>query len=72
MGVEHLHALRTLPDTSVVALCDPHAASLATARSIVSNDTVRTYQNVEQLVAATMPTCVSPPRAPAPRDTAAW
>ncbi|MFM8016935.1 MAG: Gfo/Idh/MocA family oxidoreductase, partial [Actinomycetota bacterium] len=52
MGVEHLHALRALPDTSVVALCDPHAASLATARSIVSNDTIRTYQDVEQLVAA--------------------
>jgi len=52
MGVEHLQALRTLPDTSVVALCDPHAASLAAARAVVGENTVRTYQSVEQLVAA--------------------
>jgi len=51
MGVEHLHALRTLPDTSVVALCDPHAASLAAARAVVGDNTVRTYRSVEQLVA---------------------
>jgi predicted dehydrogenase len=27
MGVEHIHALKSLPATEVVALCDPHAPS---------------------------------------------
>ena len=31
MGVEHIHALKSLPATEVVALCDPHAPSIASA-----------------------------------------
>ena len=31
MGVEHIHALRNLPATEIVALCDPHPPSIDSA-----------------------------------------
>jgi predicted dehydrogenase len=51
MGVEHLHALRSLPDTEMVALCDPHAPSLAAARAVLPAGALREYAEVEALVA---------------------
>ncbi|MGA1331688.1 MAG: Gfo/Idh/MocA family oxidoreductase, partial [Ilumatobacteraceae bacterium] len=61
MGVEHIHALKSLPATEVVALCDPHAPSIASALAAVSwsrdrttaNNTPqpRVYDDVESLVA---------------------
>ena len=51
MGVEHLHALNTLPNTKVVALCDPHEPSLAKARSVLGPDAqVRLHRDVDMLV----------------------
>lgn len=53
MGVEHLHALRAMSDTSVVALCDPHEPSLAQARTVLGGSVaVDTYRDVNELVAA--------------------
>lgn len=53
MGVEHLHALTTLPSTTVVALCDPHEASLTSARRAVGGThPVGLYRSVADLVAA--------------------
>lgn len=53
MGVEHLHALRAMPDTSVVALCDPHEPSLANARKVLGESCAAdTYRDVNDLVAA--------------------
>ena len=54
MGVEHIQALQTLPDTHIVALCDPHAPSLAAARHALGadRDTARVYTDVETMVAA--------------------
>jgi len=64
MGVEHVHALRSLPDTEIVALCDPHAPSIAAAQAaIVSNEagaaarnfaitTPRVFADVHSLIAA--------------------
>jgi len=61
MGVEHIHALKSLPATEVVALCDPHAPSIASALAAVSRSRDRTtanntpqprvYDDVESLVA---------------------
>ena len=63
MGVEHVHALRSLPDTEIVALCDPHAPSIAaaqaalasgaddTARAIVAHKP-RVFSDVDSLIAA--------------------
>ncbi len=50
MGVEHLHALCSLPDTEVVALCDPHEPSRATARAVLASGAPREYADVESLV----------------------
>jgi predicted dehydrogenase len=54
MGVEHIQALQTLPDTHIVALCDPHAPSLAAARHALDagRDAARVYTDVETMVAA--------------------
>jgi predicted dehydrogenase len=54
MGVEHIQALQTLPDTHIVALCDPHAPSLAAARHALDADreSARVYTDVETMVAA--------------------
>lgn len=53
MGVEHLHALREMPNTNVVALCDPHEPSLANARKVLGESfAVDTYHDVNELVAA--------------------
>ena len=50
MGVEHLHALCSLPDTEVVALCDPHEPSRATARAVLAPGAPREYADVDSLV----------------------
>ena len=60
MGVEHIHALKSLPATEVVALCDPHAPSIASAlaaltgqggRSAAGNaPQPRVYDDVASLV----------------------
>ena len=60
MGVEHIHALKSLPATEVVALCDPHAPSIASAlaaltgqggRSATGNaPQPRVYDDVASLV----------------------
>jgi predicted dehydrogenase len=54
MGVEHIQALQTLPDTHIVALCDPHAPSLSAARHALDadRDAARVYTDVETMVAA--------------------
>lgn len=39
MGVEHLHALKCLPDTEIVAICDPHQPSLRAARTALREAT---------------------------------
>jgi predicted dehydrogenase len=53
MGIEHIHALQTLDDTRIVALCDPHAPSISAARHALGpdGDSVEVYTNVESLVA---------------------
>jgi predicted dehydrogenase len=62
MGVEHVHALRSLPDTEIVALCDPHAPSIAAARAALgseADDTAgaivsrepRVFSDVDSLIA---------------------
>ncbi|MBJ7505357.1 MAG: Gfo/Idh/MocA family oxidoreductase [Ilumatobacteraceae bacterium] len=53
MGVEHIHALQTLADTRIVALCDPHAPSIATARRALGpdGDAVEVYTDVDTMVA---------------------
>ena len=41
MGIEHIQAISSLPNTQIVALCDPHYASLANARRVLdSTDTM--------------------------------
>ena len=54
MGIEHIQALLTLPDTHIVALCDPHAPSLAAARHALGadRDAARVYTDVETMAAA--------------------
>ncbi len=53
MGLEHLHALAALPDTQVVALCDPHEPSLSKARSaVVGSSPIAIHRTVDDLVAA--------------------
>jgi len=62
MGVEHIHALKSLPNTKVVALCDPHTSSIDTALHALTakadNDNTqriaepRVYGDVESLVVA--------------------
>lgn len=53
MGLEHLHALAALPNTQVVALCDPHEPSLAKARSaVVGSSPIAIHRSVDDLVAA--------------------
>jgi predicted dehydrogenase len=51
MGIEHLYALASLPNTSVVALCDPHQASIDSAYAAIGRrDGVSAYRTVEELV----------------------
>ena len=54
MGIEHIQALQTLPDTHIVALCDPHAPSVAAARHALGadRDAARVYTDVETMAAA--------------------
>jgi predicted dehydrogenase len=53
MGLEHLHALAALPNTQVVALCDPHESSLSKARSAVTaSSPIAIHRSVDDLVAA--------------------
>lgn len=53
MGLEHIHALGSLPDTEVVALCDPHATSLRRAKDALvdGGHPIAEYATVEDLVA---------------------
>lgn len=50
MGIEHIRALQTLPDTQVVALCDPNAASIANGRATLGNPGVATFDDVHDLI----------------------
>jgi len=51
MGVEHITALRELPDSEVVALCDPHEASLDLAcKALGDMPLPRRFASVEDLV----------------------
>lgn len=51
MGIEHLHALLALPNTEVVALCDPHEPSIERARAVLGGAaTVRTFASIDDLV----------------------
>lgn len=50
MGIEHIHALQTLPNTEIVALCDPHAPSIERARSTLGTPNVATYHHVDDLI----------------------
>ena len=51
MGVEHLTALRELAGSDVVALCDPHEASIARAGQVLSSDTPpKSFSSVDDLV----------------------
>jgi predicted dehydrogenase len=51
MGVEHIAALRELPGSEVVALCDPHEASLDLAcRALGSVPLPRRFATVDDLV----------------------
>jgi predicted dehydrogenase len=57
MGVEHIHALKSLPATEVVALCDPHAPSIDAAVAALGSTgrtptTPQVYDSVDSLVAA--------------------
>lgn len=50
MGLEHIHALQALPDTDIVALCDPHAHSVDVARSHLVNPEVATYTDIDAMI----------------------
>ena len=54
MGIEHIHALRSLPNTDIVALCDPHGPSITAAQRALGPDShpVSIFDAPEALVAA--------------------
>lgn len=53
MGLEHLHAIAALPNSHVVALCDPDEGSLSRARvAVADSSAVRIHRSVDDLVAA--------------------
>jgi predicted dehydrogenase len=62
MGIEHIQAISSLPNTEIVALCDPHQASIVNAQRVLesndslvksgdSNEAVRSFSDVDDLVA---------------------
>ena len=52
MGVEHIQALKNLPATQVVALCDPHGPSIDAALTALGGHKVQQiFSDVESLVA---------------------